>query len=61
MEARHPDHERDPAGKGPCQGRRGQDPGDRHQGAAGRGMAEESRSLCLPDPRPSLMTAVQHL
>ena len=42
------------ARKGPGPGRPGQDSGDRPQGAAGRGLAEESRSLCLPDPHPEV-------
>ena len=43
--------------KGSGQGRRGQDPGDRPQGPAGGGLAEESGSLRRPDPHPALTDA----
>ena len=52
--AHHPDHERKTTRKGPNQGRRGQGFGDRPQGTARRGLAEESGDLCLPDPHPAL-------
>ena len=48
--ARHPDHERDAAGQGPGQGRRGQGPGDRDEGTVGGGLAEEGGGLRRPDP-----------
>jgi hypothetical protein len=53
--AHNPYYERNTARKGLGQGRREQDSGDRPQGAAGRGLAEESGSLCIPDPHPALM------
>ena len=55
MATRNPYHERNAARKGLGQGRLGQDSSDRHEGAAGRGLAKESGSLCIPDSHPTLM------